>query len=392
MRDARDIKNKTIQFAWSADKDIPLFAAGESKAKSVSGIAYSHMATQYPRHYSSNLSCAVQSASKLYKNSRKDIFAGVKSIPSFKNNQPIILHNKSISIYNEDEWVSSIKLFSQNYRKDLGLPSSECMFKLLVKDNSTRTILQRILSGEYRITESQLSYDKNKKKWFLSLGYNFEQKFNEPPYVPDECIGNIMGVDLGIVSPVYMSFSHCHNRYSISGKEVEAFRKRVEARRRSLKRQRKYCGDGSIGRGRGARVKPVLKIGDKIAKFRDAANHKYSRYIVNMAIKHKCGIIQMEDLTGISKDNLFLKNWDYFNLQTKIEYKAKMAGIKVIKINPKYTSQRCSKCGYIHKNNRETQSQFKCLSCNFKANADYNASQNIATENIEEIIANTIKS
>ena len=91
--------------------------------------------------------------------------------------------------------------------------------------------------------------------------------------------------------------------------------------------QGKYCGKGRRGHGYRTRVKPVMRIGDKIARFKDTINHRYSRYIVDMAVKNNCGVIQMEDLKGISKNNIFLKNWPYFDLQKKIEYKAKEKGI-----------------------------------------------------------------
>lgn len=133
-------------------------------------------------------------------------------------------------------------------------------------------------------------------------------------------------------------------------------------------------------------MKALKKLSTKISNFRNTVNHKYSRYIVDMAVKHGCGTIQMEDLTGINKDNLFLKDWTYYDLQKKIEYKASEYGIEVKYINPKYTSQRCSRCGYIDKDNRETQEKFICKNCGYIENADINASQNIAVLGIEEII------
>jgi IS605 OrfB family transposase len=155
--------------------------------------------------------------------------------------------------------------------------------------------------------------------------------------------------------------------------------------------QRKYCGEGSIGHGVHTRIKPIEVMSDKIANFRDTCNHKYSRYVVDMAVKHKCGVIQMEDLTGISKDEVFLKNWSYYDLQQKIEYKAKEVGINVKYIKPQYTSQRCSKCGHIHKDNRKAQAEFECQVCGFKTNADYNAARNIATPDIDKIIEQQLK-
>jgi transposase len=78
-------------------------------------------------------------------------------------------------------------------------------------------------------------------------------------------------------------------------------------------------------------------------------------------------------------------------LQNKIKYKAEQKGINVIFINPKFTSQRCSKCGYIDKENRPTQELFLCKKCGFKTNADYNASQNLATMDIDRIIDEEVK-
>ncbi|MBP3887951.1 MAG: transposase, partial [Cellulosilyticum sp.] len=46
--------------------------------------------------------------------------------------------------------------------------------------------------------------------------------------------------------------------------------------------------------------------------------------------------------------------------------------------NEIYTSQKCSKCGNVDKENRIDQATFICKECGLKINADYNASLNIA--------------
>lgn len=61
-----------------------------------------------------------------------------------------------------------------------------------------------------------------------------------------------------------------------------------------------------------------------------------------------------------------------------IEYKAKREGIVVKYVDPYHTSQTCSECGNYEEGQRETQEKFICKSCGFSANADYNASRNIA--------------
>jgi putative transposase len=67
--------------------------------------------------------------------------------------------------------------------------------------------------------------------------------------------------------------------------------------------------------------------------------------------------------------------WGMF--RTMLEYKS-----NVVVIDPKYTSQMCSECGVIDKNNRVSQSKFKCVSCGNELNADVNGAKNIMSKGI----------
>ncbi len=51
---------------------------------------------------------------------------------------------------------------------------------------------------------------------------------------------------------------------------------------------------------------------------------------------------------------------------------------RVEKIKPHYTSQRCSACGHVDGNSRESQARFACTACGFADHADVNAARNIA--------------
>ncbi|SFV53462.1 putative virulence protein [hydrothermal vent metagenome] len=67
-------------------------------------------------------------------------------------------------------------------------------------------------------------------------------------------------------------------------------------------------------------------------------------------------------------------------------YKQTMLNEKLfVKVNPQYTSQICNRCGYKDKNNRKTQSKFKCLQCHHEINADINASENIEHRGLESL-------
>jgi putative transposase len=51
---------------------------------------------------------------------------------------------------------------------------------------------------------------------------------------------------------------------------------------------------------------------------------------------------------------------------------------RVEKINPAFTSQRCSACGHVDAKSRESQARFAFTACGFACNADVNAAKNIA--------------
>jgi IS605 OrfB family transposase len=270
----------------------------------------------------------------------------------------------------------------------------------MARDGTQRAILDRLLDGSYRLGQSQMTYEQ--KKWFLSLTYKFV------PEVRELDKSKILGVDLGCVYAIYASSMQQKGIFKISGDEITEFEKRqaamqnrepvstlerveqLEQRRWQKQQQARYCGEGRVGHGTGTRVAPAYRDADKIARFRDTINHRYSKALVEYAEKNGFGTIQMEDLSGIKEDTGFpkrLRHWTYFDLQTKIQYKAAERGITVVKIDPQYTSQRCSRCGYIDKANRASQEKFLCQSCGFEANADYNASQNISVEKIDKLIA-----
>lgn len=67
-----------------------------------------------------------------------------------------------------------------------------------------------------------------------------------------------------------------------------------------------------------------------------------------------------------------------------LEYKANLAGVTLIHVNPAYTSQTCSRCGYAAKENRENQAVFHCGECGLTMNADANAATNILSKGLRE--------
>lgn len=135
------------------------------------------------------------------------------------------------------------------------------------------------------------------------------------------------------------------------------------------------------GHGRKRKLFALDRFEEKEANVRQTYNHNLSREVIIWCKNNNVGIIRMEKLTGIHDriENPWLKrNWNYYQLQQMIKYKAENIGILVEFIDARYTSQTCSSCGHVDRNNRLTQAEFKCISCGMEIHADYNAALNIS--------------
>lgn len=404
QQEVSQAKNRTVQACWEWYNIEVAFQSTQGTkpyckaytGMSLEGYINSRLKGEFSQMYSQNLSCAVRSAVKAFQKALPEVRAGKRSVLSYRADAPIEVHNQRIQLRREGQkYYVSLNLFSRKYAREKEYSGTAMEFELFRPGGSQRAIIERCMledpADKYSIGESELIYNKKKRCWFLNLTYKFTPRA-KAPLDPEK----IMGVDLGIQCVAYMGFNFCADRFFIGRSEVEAFRSRTEARRRALQKQGKYCGEGRIGHGYATRVRPALHLSDAIKRFRDTANHKYSRYIVQKALEFGCGTIQMENLQNVKggENEKFLRDWTYFDLRQKIQYKAEEAGIEFRLVDPRYTSQRCSQCGHIDKNNRpkweKGQAFFACTNCGFSANADYNASLNLATKDIEKIIKETL--
>jgi len=390
QRQYREILNKTIQIAlhWDyvsaqqfGESGTYLDIREETGYKTLDGYIYNCLKGAYSEMASANLNAAVQKAWKKYKNSKTQVLQGVMSLPSYKSDQPILIDKGNVKLSaEENNGRAVLTLFSRNYRDTRGLKGN-VEFSVLLHDGTQKSIFRNLIDKTYALGQCQLVYER--KKWFLLLTYSFTPAGHALD--PEK----ILGVDLGECYALYASSCYAPGILKIEGGEIAEYALRLEKRKRSLQQQARYCGEGRIGHGTKTRVGVVYKAEDRIASFRETINHRYSKELVDYAVSNGYGTIQMEDLSAIQKDLGFpkrLRHWTYYDLQMKITNKAKEHGIAVVKIDPRYTSQRCSKCGHIDPANRPRQEEFCCTACGYACNADYNASQNISIKGIEKII------
>ena len=65
-----------------------------------------------------------------------------------------------------------------------------------------------------------------------------------------------------------------------------------------------------------------------------------------------------------------------------MEYKARRAGVPVVAVDPRHTSQTCPACGLVERGNRHDRNAFVCLGCGLAGPADHIAAVNIARRGV----------
>lgn len=212
----------------------------------------------------------------------------------------------------------------------------------------------------WKLKSSTLQYHKQTKVFYLTV----QVESDDHPEL-DEV--SLLGIDRGV-----NNIAVCSDGSFFGASQV----KNVRCKYRRLRAKLQSKGTKSAKR-------LLKKLSGKERRFQTDVNHCISKSIVNKPVT----VIVLEDLLGIrpnkkegtskGKQNFWLSNWSFFQLERFIEYKSESLGKVVLKIDPAYTSQECSKCGEVNKDSRQGL-KYMCKSCGFELNSDLNAARNIA--------------
>lgn len=201
-----------------------------------------------------------------------------------------------------------------------------------------------------------LSYRGPKKGFFIQLVFEFKT----PEIVQS---GSVLGIDRGLHHLVVASDGR-----KFSGNVIRATQRRYLHNRKTLQ-----------AKGTPSSRKRLASMAGREKRFSRDVNHCISK---NLARTEGVSVFVLEDLSGIRnrkrgrKLNKRIGSWPFFQMQAFLAYKVEALGKSVTFVDPRYTSQRCSRCGYIHEENRKG-SRFSCRGCGFRIHADENAAMNI---------------
>ena len=249
---------------------------------------------------------------------------------------------------------------NQNYKIN-----DNCIeFPVMINGKSKR------ISVSVKLTERQKSLFSDAKFGTMriviknyTLVAQIVYKIVEPEFKSE---GNIMGIDLGIKCPAVSYCSDGTVKFYGNGRKNKYIRRHYAYLRKKLQTSKN--------------IKAVKRINNKEQRIMKDIDHKISHDIVKTASADNVSVIKLEQLSNIRsttrtsrKNNHSLHNWSFYRLAQYIEYKARLAGIKVEYVNPTYTSQTCPVCGHVHHANDRN---YTCK-CGFHIHRDLLGAMNI---------------
>ena len=197
-------------------------------------------------------------------------------------------------------------------------------------------------------------------KYYLHIPVSYEV---EESNISDIC--NVVGIDRGI-NFVVATYDSKHKSGFVSGRAIKQKRAHYSKLRKELQKRQTPSAR-----------RRLKAIGQRENRWMQDVNHCISKALVESNPKHT--LFVLEDLTGIrsvtervkTKDRYVFVSWSFYDLEQKLNYKAKQNQSTVIKVDPRYTSQCCPVCGHIEKSNRNKKIHlFTCKNCGYSSNDD----------------------
>jgi IS605 OrfB family transposase len=220
--------------------------------------------------------------------------------------------------------------------------------------------------SEWKMSDGRLFIRKGKV--FLTVSFKRDVEVVSKPN------DAVVGVDRGI--NVLATVTDGKRQMFFGGGHTHHVRHRYAKTRASLQKKKAQTGSRSTRR-------TLKRLSGRERRFMRNVNHVISRRIVEFAKDTGNPTIAVEALGGIRNGRRLrkaqrtdLNRWAFYELEQFTRYKADTFGMAVIGVDPKYTSQGCSRCGHTEKANRYKH-RFLCKACGYELHADLNASRNI---------------
>lgn len=311
---------------------------------------------------------------------KNGLMKGERSIPTYKSSFPILTRGRNVKF--RHGYATHQEFLDNLYSNDLDVYidwANKKKFKIVFgnvrRSAELRSVIKNIFEEQYKVQGSSITVEK-KGSAAMEITLNLSISIPVQENKLDEDV--IVGVNLGMIVPAMCALNTDSFTYKEIGSAEDFSHIRVQLQEQR-KRLQKALVLSKSGHGRTRKLKAMERLRERERNFVKTYNHMVSRNVVDFAFKHNAKYINMEDLSSIrEKGNEYvLRNWSYYELQSFIEYKAKLKGIAVRKVKAFYHSQTCFECGTSLELDKATRKVY-CPICKTERDVDYNAAKNNA--------------
>ena len=210
---------------------------------------------------------------------------------------------------------------------------------------------------------------KGTGRWYIHITYETDRLIRGEMDVEEP--NKAEGYDLGLVDLITDS----------KGNKIEApdFFAKAEAELAHLRRQLSKLEEGTAKWLK--KKRRIARIEERIRRRRDGSlntiadgmvSGKSTVVIEDLDVRR---IASLEDNTLVRRKRYTEAAWA--TLVRKVERKAKKTDVRLIKVNPAYTTRTCSRCGHVGEGIPLKQRMFRCPVCGLEMDRDQNAARNI---------------
>lgn len=247
-------------------------------------------------------------------NKEKDAYwKGEKSLRNYKKHIPMPFAAEVISKFTltPDQKDYRFRLFKIPFRTYLGRDKLD-----------KKMMLERIRTGKLKLRASHLQLIAGKVFLLATIQIEKEQHVLDPTVIAE--------ASLSIEYPIAVKIG----KYVHTIGHKEEFLYRRLAIQAAMHRVQKGAVFNRGGHGRKRKMKSLDDYRQLEKRYVEQKAHVYSRMLINLCIKHQAATLLLVNQNAkeemAKEDPFLLKNWSYYSLKEKINYKAQKAGIQVV--------------------------------------------------------------
>jgi hypothetical protein len=301
------------------------------------------------------------------------LVAQTEGLLHYKPHQPISLPHQVVRFGLREDGSADVSMRVLSTKVPDATPIT---IHIVPRDDRQRLELAAIATGEWKLGQLVLSRHHEKRgRWYLRFSYT--------RLVPMRPEGGLVVVRRGMRSFLIAAHaetadwigSNAEVREIVDGGDILAFKRQIDARRRSLGRRNRsgQSGQGATGHGVVRRVAPLMDLSHKEADFTKTRCQQAAAALVKFAGDHGASEVVLEDFTAPKDPEAYwlVKRWPWYELGQACEHACQAAGLRVDRKVVSIDRRTCPSCGHEHQEPPTTSyGGWECVNCGMKRTID----------------------